>query len=182
MISRKTCIVIGIEEGSEKFAQVHLYNEDEGYFLVLKRKSTKRAGLQHMDLFQTVEVVVERKNDQEMRFLKETQILTERINIGKSYATFECASRFCRAIKKNTRHVEDPKPIYLLLIQSLDLEREKRRSLGHGRAAGLDPPLDEGLGIAVGELGRHLRVDRDVGQLDQLGGLDRIDGQPGPHP
>jgi len=125
MLHLQQCIVIGIETGSERFSRVQLFSEESGYQQVLKRKSSKQAGIQHLDLFQTVEVVFEQKPTYEMAFLKETHILADRDRIGKNYSAFENASRFCRAIHLNARHMENPKTIYELLVQCLDAWNSK---------------------------------------------------------
>ena len=121
----KHSIVIGIEEGSERFSRVHLFSATDGCELTLKRKTSRRAGTQHLDLFQTVELVIDQKAEQDLSFLKETQILTERPQIGKHYPTFEMASRFCRAVRLNARHMQDPASIYDLLEQSLNAWNSK---------------------------------------------------------
>ena len=121
----RQAIVIGIEEGSERFSRVHLFSESEGYELTLKRKSSRRAGTQHLDLFQTVELVLEQKPDKDLSFLKETHILTERTQIGKHYQTFEMASRFCRAVRLNARHMQETGSVFSLLEQSLDAWNSK---------------------------------------------------------
>ncbi len=125
MVHLRQCIVIGIEEGSERFSRIQLFSKEEGFQQALKRKSTYRTGLQHLDLFQTVELVLEQKPTHDIGFLKETHILAERANIGKTYAAFESASRFCRAIYLNARHVEAPESVYDLLQQCLDAWNSK---------------------------------------------------------
>lgn len=116
----KQCIVIGIESGSEPFLRVHLFSKSDGCEMVLKRKSNKRTGVQHLDLFQSVEVVIEQKQEGSVGFLKETHLMHERSHIGKHYAAFECASRFCRAVHLNARHMGNPESIFSLLQTALD--------------------------------------------------------------
>ncbi len=125
MINLKQCIVINIEEGSERFSRIHLFSEDEGIIMALKRKSTKRSGMQHLDLFQTAEIVFDQKPSQDISFVKETHILTEREAIGKSYTTFAQASRFCRVVQLNARHMENPQSVFETLKQALDAWNQK---------------------------------------------------------
>lgn len=116
----RQCIVIGIEDGTERFSRIHLFSASEGYELALKRKSTRRAGTRHLDLFQTVEIVLDQKPDKAFSFLKETHTLAERVQIGKHYQTFEMASKFCRAVRLNARHMQEAESVYQLLEQSLN--------------------------------------------------------------
>jgi hypothetical protein len=125
MLLTKNCIVIGLEKGTERFSRVQLFSDDEGYLQALRRKSTRRAGTLQLDLFQSVEVVLEQKAGYELSFLKECHIVVERQTIATHYSAFDCASRFCRAIQLNARHMEHPESIYLLLGQSLDAWNEK---------------------------------------------------------
>jgi recombinational DNA repair protein (RecF pathway) len=125
MLHTRNCIVIGLEKGTERFSRVQLFSDEAGYLQALRRKSTRRAGTLQLDLFQSVEVVLEQKAGYELSFLKECNIVLERQTIATHYAAFDCACRFCRAIQLNAGHMEHPESIFQLLAQSLDAWNEK---------------------------------------------------------
>ena len=112
-------IVIGIENNTERFNRVHLFEPENGYLCALKPRPSKKIGSNNFDLFQELELIIQKKNETDIGFIKEFSILSAHAGIGKSYAAFENASRFCRAIQLNARHMPHPDSVFELLKTSL---------------------------------------------------------------
>lgn len=120
-----TAIIIGIEHHSERFDKVHVFEEEEGYLCLLKRKSTKKMARNNLDLFETVELSFQRKTSNDIGFIKESTQIKSHTNIGKSYDAFDYASKFCRAIHLNAKHMANPPGVYELIELSLDAWNHK---------------------------------------------------------
>lgn len=120
MIHTFQATVIGINNGTERFNRIHLFEPENGYLCVLKRKSSKKMSSNNLDLFEDVEIVIQKTNEHDMGFVKEFMVLQSRTRIGKNYTAFENASRFCRAIQLNARHMPNPQGIFDLIKLSLD--------------------------------------------------------------
>lgn len=112
-------IIIGIDNHADRFDRVHLFEAETGYLCVLKRKSTKKVSSNNLDLFQEIEMVIEKKNEYDIGFVKEFTTLNSHAGIGKNYTSFDNASRFCRVIHLNARHMPHPADVFELLKMSL---------------------------------------------------------------
>jgi hypothetical protein len=112
-------IVIGIDSNTERFNRIHLFESEHGYICVLKRKSSKKISSNNLDLFQEVEIVIQKTNDQDIGFVKEFTIIEAHTGIGKNYTAFDNASQFCRAIQLNARHMPNPQSVFELIKLSL---------------------------------------------------------------
>ena len=112
-------IVIGIDNHTDRFLRIHLFEAEAGYLCVLKRKATKKVSSNNLDLFQEVEMVIEKKTEHDIGFVKEFTTLASFAGIGRNYSAFDNASRFCRAIQLNARHMPHPEGVFELLKVSL---------------------------------------------------------------
>jgi hypothetical protein len=120
MLHTLQATVIGMEPTGESFVRVHLFSAHAGCSLALKRKSTKKGGSSHLDLFQDAELVIKQESEHAVGFIQENTVFRTRQAIARRYEAFDCASRFCRIIHLNARHMTHPEPITALLQTSLD--------------------------------------------------------------
>lgn len=120
MTSRHLAIVIGLDLAKDSFRKIHLFDSESGCMTVLKRSSSKKSQTTAIDLFQNVEIIIDRKTEGQMGFVKEHSVLKTRDSIAKNYRSFEFASLFCRTVFVNAQHMPHPETVFDLVDSSLD--------------------------------------------------------------
>jgi hypothetical protein len=120
MLRTLQATVIGMEPAGESFMRLHLFSAESGCCLALRRRSTRKGGSLQLDLFQDAELVLRQESEHAVGFIQESVVLRARESIARRYDAFASASRFCRAIHLNARHMTHPEPISSLLQTSLD--------------------------------------------------------------
>ncbi|MCB1121594.1 MAG: recombination protein O N-terminal domain-containing protein [Verrucomicrobiae bacterium] len=115
-----TGIVLKREASGELYYRVNLICPDQGSLMVMMRRPKRNIRTSLPDLFDEVELVVERKSEDSLGFVKELTIHQRRRDLAKSFIALELACEWSTILIKNLpRHLE-VKEDYDLLIKGLE--------------------------------------------------------------
>lgn len=122
-----TGIVLKRETSGEMYYRINLISPEHGQLLVMMRRPKRNIRTSLPDLFDAIEVVLERKTEDSIGFVKELTILQRRRGLAKSFIALELACEWSAILLKNLpRHLE-VKDDYELLARGLDAW-EKRQN------------------------------------------------------
>ncbi len=113
-------IILRHEPSGEQFERLNLLTTDRGQINCLIRRPKRNPTQSLPDLFDSVEILLEQKNDDGFGFVKELQILKRRSGLGKSFIALEKACEFSAILASNLHHAADTRSIYTLFLKALD--------------------------------------------------------------
>jgi recombinational DNA repair protein (RecF pathway) len=121
-------LVLCIEQSGESFHKLDVLTRETGYILCLQRISKKRLSQTRPDFLDTAEILMDssRQGEKAVRFIKEYHLIERRSNIGQSYRTLQCASKFCSLIARNAPHMADPEILYEITERTLNAFAENK--------------------------------------------------------
>lgn len=115
-----TGIILRHEPSGEQFEHLSLFSPEKGAVSCLMRRPKRNPTKTLPDLFDTVEIQLEQKNDGGFGFVKEYQILQRRTALGKSFTALEKACEFSSILSKNLSHATEVGTTFALFQKALD--------------------------------------------------------------
>ena len=118
-------VVLKITQTSEHFLKLYYISPSFGLTYGLLRQSKKQNSSDHIDIFDTAEILSEPTNKAKKVFLKNYTPLKKRTAIGKNYKQLEYACHFANFLLDNVKYVPDSSDLYSLTTQTLDAFEER---------------------------------------------------------
>lgn len=119
-------IILKKEASGEQFFKLTLLSAEHGSVLAMFRRPKRNSRTPSPDLFDEVEMVLEKKGENGFGFVKEVTILHQRRALAKSFIALELACEWSSILSKNLPRETETEAIYTLFKKALDAW-EKRR-------------------------------------------------------
>lgn len=113
-------IVLKKEASGEQFFRLTLLSALEGSVLAMLRRPKRNSRTPSPDLFDEVEMVLEKKGENGFGFVKELTIQHQRRALAKSFIALERACEWSSILSKNLPRETESEAIYALFNKALD--------------------------------------------------------------
>ena len=113
-------IILKREASGEQFHRLTILSPDYGSVLAMLRRPKRNTRTAMPDLFDEVEVVLEKKRDDGFGFVKELNILHRRRGLAKSFIALELACEWSTILMKNLPRETEVQSVYALLQKCLE--------------------------------------------------------------
>jgi recombinational DNA repair protein (RecF pathway) len=113
-------IILKREASGEQFHRIHILSPDHGNIMGMQRRPKPNTRATMPDLFDEVEVVLEKKNDDGFGFIKELTIHQRRRGLAKSFIALELACEWSNILMNNLPRNFEAQSHYKLLVKALD--------------------------------------------------------------
>lgn len=119
-------IILKKEASGEQFFRLTLLSAEHGSVLAMLRRPKRNSRTPSPDLFDEVEMVLEKKGENGFGFVKELTIQHQRRALAKSFIALELACEWSSILSKNLPRETESEAIYALFKKALDAW-EKRK-------------------------------------------------------
>ncbi len=119
-------IILKKEASGEQFFKLTLLSAEHGSILAMFRRPKRNSRTPSPDLFDEVEMVLEKKGENGFGFVKELTIQHQRRALAKSFIALELACEWSSILSKNLPRETETEAIYVLFKKGLDAW-EKRK-------------------------------------------------------
>jgi recombinational DNA repair protein (RecF pathway) len=113
-------IILKREASGELFYRLHILSPDHGSQMAMLRRPKRNTRTSMPDLFDEVEVLLEKKKEDGLGFVKELTIRQRRRGLAKSFIALELACEWANILMKNLQHTLEVEEDYGLLIKALE--------------------------------------------------------------
>ena len=113
-------IILKREASGEQFHSLSLLSPTEGLVTALQRRSKRNTRAASSDLFDGVDLVLEKKRAEGFGFVKELIVRQSRRKLAKSFIAFELACEWATILMKNLPRETEAPSVYELLNKCLD--------------------------------------------------------------
>lgn len=124
-VATQPALILKVAATGESFLRLDVLGAKDGLFVCLKRISSKQISKGSPDLFDTVELQVDRAKSGNTLFVRELQVLHRRGAIGSSYQNLQYASDYATLLAKNSIHMPDPSALYQLAERTFNAFAER---------------------------------------------------------
>jgi recombinational DNA repair protein (RecF pathway) len=115
-----TGIILKHEASGEQFHRINLLSPDHGSIMAMLRRPKRNIRASMPDLFDEVEVVLEKKGGEGPGFIKELTIHRSRRGLAKSFIALELACEWSTILMKNLPRNLEVHSDYELLVKGLE--------------------------------------------------------------
>jgi recombinational DNA repair protein (RecF pathway) len=113
-------IILKKEASGEQFFKLTLLSPEQGSVLAMFRRPKRNSRTPSPDLFDEVELILEKKGDTGFGFVKELSIHHQRRALAKSFIALELACEWSSILSKNLPRETETESIYALFKRALD--------------------------------------------------------------
>ena len=113
-------IILKKEISGEQFFKLTILSPERGIVMAMLRRPKRNARSPMPDLFDKVEILLERKGEDGFGFVKELSIHQQRRGLTKSFIALELACEWSSILAKNLARETEVEKVYQLFSKGLD--------------------------------------------------------------
>lgn len=113
-------IILKQEASGEQFFRLTILSPNKGSVMAMLRRAKRNSREVMPDLFDEIEVVLEKKSEDGFGFVKELNILHRRRGLAKSFIALELACEWSTILMKNLPRETEVEAVYALMKKCLE--------------------------------------------------------------